>query len=220
VAPPVEELAAPATSRAAQDKVVVLQQVRIDSLDVTILKGGGRSVARWAGENGYSLSKDTPEILDFYSERSPYFMAAKFDPSAAREQGLNGGDGTPVHLTIPTPTPWVPLRILGTDKPAREIVAADVFLLTPSEPTLLARDGITIQRSERATDSLLDDLRSDRGMKWVPERMWLTYVTVAEAVEDLDYDLAIDVHGDVPDLADTGVQDGIWSAFNVLRGTR
>ena len=101
--------AAPGTN-----SVDVLQQTRIDSLDVTILRGGGTAVADWAAQQGFDLTSDTPDVLEFYSHRSQYFMAAKFDATAAVAQGLNSGDGIPVHLTIPVERPWVPLRILGT----------------------------------------------------------------------------------------------------------
>ena len=71
--------------------VDVLQQTRIDSLDVTILRGGGTAVADWDAQQGFDLTSDTPDVLDFYARRSPYFMAAKFDATAAVEQGLNSG---------------------------------------------------------------------------------------------------------------------------------
>src|SRR5262245_56212382 len=85
VSPPIAfdfETASPKAAGRSND-VQVLQQTRIDSLDITILKGGGHAVARWAKGNGFALTKDTPDVLDFYSSRSPYFMAAKFDASAA-----------------------------------------------------------------------------------------------------------------------------------------
>ena len=47
-------------------------------------------------------------------------MAARFDLTRAAEQGQSVGTGTPVHVTIPTDKPWVPLRILGLGKPADE----------------------------------------------------------------------------------------------------
>ena len=189
---------------AAAGKVEVLLETRIESLDVTILRGGGRAVAEWAADNDFTLTDDTPEVLEFYAQRSPYFMAARFDQRAAVAQGLGGGDGIPVHLTIPVKNPWVPLRILATGKPADEIVRADVFLLTDREPTLLHGDGVNIDRSEPASTSLLDDLRSDTGMGWVPEEAWLTFAQVNEPVRDLTYDLAIDAAGGTPDVRDAG----------------
>ena len=56
------------------------------------------------------------EVLDFYAERSPIFLAAVFDADAAAARGQAVGDGTPVHVTIPTDNPWVPLRILALGK--------------------------------------------------------------------------------------------------------
>jgi hypothetical protein len=193
-----------ATARLA-DSVQVLEEVRIDSLDVTILKGGGKAVADWAADQGFTLTEDTPEALEFYSRRSRYFMAAKFDAAAAVEQGFTSGDGIPVHLTMPVDRPWVPLHILSTGKPAEEIVQADVFLLTDEKPELLAGSGLTVESSERASSALLDDLRSDQNSSWVPERAWLTYLKLDAPVRDLSYDLATSVSGDAPSVVDTGL---------------
>lgn len=213
VAPPVLESAAARPLGVGEDKVEVLQQVRIDSLDVTILRGGGRAVARWANENGFDLPQDTPSVLEFYSERSPYFMAARFDATAALEQGLAGGDGTPVHLTIPLDHPWVPLRILSTAMPDDYPVKADVFLLTDREPQLMFGDGFSVQRSERASSSLLTDLRGDKGMGWVPEHMWFTYAKVDARAADVRLDLAIGARGESPDLVDLGIPRWLLSMF-------
>lgn len=195
-----------AEAASATNGVDVLQQTRIDSLDVTIVRGGGAAVADWAAQQGFDLTPDTPEVLEFYSRRSPYFMASKFDATAAVAQGLDSGEGIPVHLTIPVDRPWVPLRILGTGMPASEQVQADVFLLTDDEPALLAGPGLRLERSEPASGSLLDDLRADRGMSWVPRDMWFTYLKVDAAGGDLTYDLAAALsHDQAPAVHDTGV---------------
>ena len=180
----------------------VLQQVRIDALDITILKGGGAEIGIWAKQHGFRLPPDAPEVLDFYANRSPIFMAASFDADAAAERGQAVGDGTPVHLTIPTKNPWVPLRILGLGKAANETVEADVYLLTDLRPAMLpdpagrlASRGVKLAHSASATPSLLDDLRSDKGMGWVPSRAWLTKVEVDAHAGDLRFDLAIDASG-------------------------
>src|SRR5688572_12768327 len=78
---------------AASADAQVLMQVKIDALDITVLKGGGESVGRWATEHGFRLPPDAPEILDFYAARSPIFMAAIFDADAAKAKGQNIGDG-------------------------------------------------------------------------------------------------------------------------------
>ena len=185
----------------------VLLETQIDALDITVLRGGGDEVGTWALDNGFLLTPDAPEMLDFYGHRSEIFMAARFDASRAAELGQNAGDGTPIMLTIPTDAPWVPLRILSLGLDGSELVEADVFLLTDDEPDLLAGGpGLTIERSEEANAPLLDDLRSDAGMEWVPDEMWFTYVAVEAEASDLDYDLAVSADGSsLPTVADTGV---------------
>jgi hypothetical protein len=186
-------------SAVAADAEVLLEK-RISGLDVTILKGGGDAVGRWADENGFNLTPDAPEVLDFYAARSPIFMAARFDIDAATARGFQAGDGVPIHLTIPTPNPWVPLRILGLGKADAEVIEADVFLLTENEPSLLpwalpAR-GLFLERSEPASTDLLVDLRSDRGMKWLPaDDMWFSHLRIAATAGQLKHDLAIDSTG-------------------------
>ena len=185
----------------------VILETQIDALDITVLRGGGDEVGTWARENGFLLTPDAPEMLDFYGHRSEIFMAARFDASRAAELGQTAGDGTPIMLTIPTDAPWVPLRILSLGLGGSELVEADVFLLTDDEPDLLAGGpGLSLERSEPANAPLLDDLRSDVGMEWVPEEMWFTYLAVDAEARDLDYDLAVSADSaTLPELADTGV---------------
>ena len=192
---------------AASAEVDVLLETEVDALDITVISGGGDAVGEWAIENGFLLTPDAPEVLDYYAERSPVFMAAKFDAGRAAELGQGAGDSTPIMATIPTDDPWVPVRILGLGLDGDRTVEADVFLLTDDEPELLAGGtGMTLDRSEQANDPLLDDLRSDVGMEWVPEDMWLTYLTVDAPAEELDYDLAVSSRSGVtPSLTDAGV---------------
>jgi hypothetical protein len=187
-------LGAAGASPAAQ----VLMERKIDALNITVLKGGADEVGLWAKEHGFRLPPDAPEVLDFYAKRSPIFLAAQFDADAAKERGQQIGDGTPVHVTIPTPNPWVPLRILGLGKNAAERVDADVYLLTDIKPALLpggTRDGLRVEHNAAATDLLLSDLRSDKGMSWVPESGWLTKLAVDARADQLSFDLAIDASG-------------------------
>jgi hypothetical protein len=199
VAPPVESLrTVSAASAGAGGNAQVLLETRIDALDITVLKGGGQAVGEWATKNGFLLTPDTPEVLDFYARRSPIFLAARFNGDAARQKGVALGDGTPVHITIPTPNPWVPLRILGVGRQPAERINADVFLLTDQRPALLPGDaapGLALDRSAPATSRLLADLRTDKGMEWVPESMWLSYLKVDALPSQLTYDLAVDATG-------------------------
>jgi hypothetical protein len=188
----------PFAAEAAGD-AQVLMQVRIDALDITVLKGGAAEVGQWASKNGFRLPPDAPEVLDFYANRSPIFLAAVFDADAAKERGQELGDGTPVHITIPTPNPWVPIRILALGKTGQDRVEADVYLLTDRAPAFLpapsGSNGMTLDHSEAATDLLLDDLRSDKGMEWIPKSGWLTKIAIDAEAPQLSYDLAIDASG-------------------------
>ena len=176
-----------------------IAKYRIDALDVTVLKGGAAEVGQWASEHGFRLPPDAPEVLDFYAKRSPIFLAAVFDADAAKERGQGIGDGTPVHVTIPTPNPWVPIRILALGKTGADQIDADVYLLTDQAPAFLpaptGSNGMRLDHSDKATASLLDDLRSDRGMGWVPTTGWLTKIAVDASATQLSYDLAIDASG-------------------------
>jgi hypothetical protein len=201
-----------AAGAALAERATVLFETEIDALDVVVLEGGGTAVGNWAREHGFFLPPDAPEVLDFYAERSPIFMAVRYDADRAAEENLGAGDGTPVHLVIPTDNPWVPLRILGLGAGDVAPVEADVYLLTDLEPTLLPapvdpvgaallarvdrRPGLVLEQSVPASETLLADLRSDKGMQWLPaDDMWLTYLRVDAEAGDLTYDLAVDASG-------------------------
>jgi Uncharacterized protein conserved in bacteria (DUF2330) len=210
VQPPQRLSFALADAAAAPAAAEVILETKIDALEITVLRGGGDEVGQWAKEHGFALTPDAPEVLDFYAERSPIFMAARFDADEAAERGQAIGDGTPIHLTIPTDRPWVPLRILALGRQGLEPVEADVFLLTdagrppallpspaPAVLEQLGGTGLFLARSEPASELLLSDLRSDKGMKWIPQSsgMWLTYLRLNTTAESLGYDLAIDPSG-------------------------
>ena len=204
------------SARSAQ----VILTARIDALDITVIKGGGAEVGQWATDHGFRLSPDAPEILDFYADRSPIFLAAVFDGVAATQRGQRIGDGTPVHLTIPVAQPWVPLRILGLGKQPTDRVDADVFLLTDRRPALLPRvpsNGLQLLTDVKANPALLNDLRSDKGMSWVPADAWLTKIRVGGPAGDLRYDLAIDPTGiAIPSRVAAGLDAPIVPALPAL----
>jgi hypothetical protein len=206
VAPAAEDSVSFAEASVAGSAEVLLE-VEIDALDITVLRGGGDEVGVWAAEHGFLLSPDAPEILDFYAERSPIFMVARFNAERAADLAQEAGDSTPIMATIPTDDPWVPIRILGLGADGDTRIEADVFILTDDEPDLLAGGtGMTLQRSEAASEFLLDDLRSDVAMEWLPEDMWLSYLSLDSPAAELDYDLAISAtQGVAADFADTGV---------------
>jgi hypothetical protein len=201
-----------ALSRAEDASAKVLMTKRVSALDIVVLKGGGDEVGTWAKDNGFFLPPDAPEVLDFYAQRSPIFMAVRFNLARAEGKGLQAGDGIPVHVTIPTDRPWVPLRILGLGRGADETVEADVFLLNETKPLLMpgmdeagSSDGLVHERSEEASKALLTDLAGDRGMDWLPtEDLWLDYIRINTRAADLDHDLAISVDGETPSPVDAG----------------
>jgi Uncharacterized protein conserved in bacteria (DUF2330) len=201
--PQLEAAAAPVAFAAdARSKAEVLLKTRVDALDITILRGGGKAVGDWARERGFGLSVDAPEVLDFYAARSPIFMAASFDARAATARGQRLGDGTPIQLTIPTTDAWVPLRILGLGHQPSDAIQADLYLLTDRRPALLpepaaaGRPGVALERSQPASEQLLADLRADKGMGWVPASgMWLSYLRIDTTAGQLLHDLAVDTSG-------------------------
>src|SRR6185312_6267373 len=91
--------------------------------------------------------------------------------------------------------------ILGLGDSSDQKIDADVFLLTDKAPALLPQPctplgfGLIPLRSEQASDQLLADLRSDKGMEWVPPSMWLTAFRVGAQAARLQYDLAVDASG-------------------------
>jgi Uncharacterized protein conserved in bacteria (DUF2330) len=186
----------------ARDSAEELLKTRVDALDITVLRGGGRAVGDWARAHGFGLSVDAPEVLDFYAARSPIFMAASFDARRAAARGQRLGDGTPIHLTIPTANPWVPLRILGLGHRPADPIQADLYLLTDRRPALLpgpeapGARGVALERSGPAPTGLLADLRADKGMGWLPSSgMWLSYLRVDSTAGELTHDLAVDASG-------------------------
>ena len=198
---PVERFALQAAAEPAAKDVDVLQRVKVEALNIVVVRGGGRDVAAWAKENGFDLTPDTPRVMSSYSSQGAIFALAKFDNKEAVKRGLVEGSGTVIHFTIPMKAPWIPLRILALGKGPTEVVNADLYILTDDRPSLslngrLGDSGITVRKSEPASEQLLGDLRSDRGMKWLPAKgMWFTALTLESPAKALGYDLSIDGGG-------------------------
>src|SRR4029079_17702138 len=105
--------------------------------------------------------------------------------------------------------PWVPLRILGLGKSEEDVVQADAYLMTDVRPSLFPThvfSVLNVDYDQPASDSLLDDLRSDKGMDWVPNQAWLTKIGVNADPTELTYDLAVDASGQgTPSAVDAGL---------------
>ncbi|MFN2569176.1 MAG: DUF2330 domain-containing protein [Candidatus Dormibacteria bacterium] len=196
--------AAPAAAAAE-----VLQQVKIQALDVTVLRGSGQAVIDWCARNSFTLDDETRAHVLHYASGSPIFMAARYDVGAARSRGLRGGDGTPLLITMPTPRLWVPLEVLANDDTA---VGADLFLLTDEPPRtgeesfffsspvgreLSNAPGFVVRQQERIGDGLHRDLSTDRNMGWVRPGSWLTYLTLDAPSAAVTYDMTIDSSNDI-----------------------
>jgi hypothetical protein len=187
----------------AASPVQVLQQVKIDALDISVVRGGGPDVAKWAQKNGFDLTPDTPQVLGQYSDKGAIFALAKFDRVDATQRGLIEGQGEVIQFTIPTKAPWIPLKILALGKSGVELVDAELFVLTDHRPSFYPEIGsmpwMTVRADKPADTQLLTDLHGDRGMSWVPTSgMWFTALSIHTTAAQVSSDLAIDGGGPVP----------------------
>jgi hypothetical protein len=71
-----------------------------------------------------------------------------------------------------------------------------------------------------ARDLLLNDLRSDDKMEWVPQAGWLTKLRIDSRAADLSYDLAVDASGQgTPSRLAAGLSSGhrtlLFQSFDV-----
>ncbi|MGH7687274.1 MAG: DUF2330 domain-containing protein [Candidatus Dormibacteria bacterium] len=204
---PVPQFATALDDRAAAGAVVV-QQVQVEALDITVLKGSGQDVIDWCTQNGFTLPTETKDHLLRYAQASPVFMAAKYDNAAASARGMQSGDGVPLLVTMHTPQLWVPLEVLANDDDA---VNADLFLLTdqplqPAQPvpaftlppftfgstnSVDGAMGFTITGSKPLDAQLYGDLSSDRNMGWMPSSGWLTSLQLRAPGATVTYDLGV-----------------------------
>jgi hypothetical protein len=188
--------------------VEVLQQVKVEALDITVLRGSGQAVLDWAKQNGFITSDETRDHLKIYAQGSPIFMAAKYDASAARARGQLDGDGAPVLITMKTEHLWVPLEVLALGTPR---VQADLYLLTDKPvntsefnavigQSAVASEvpgapGFRVQTQEPVNATLFHDLSTDRNMGWVRQDSWLTYLSLDASSQSVTYDLGISPTG-------------------------
>ena len=121
VAPPRgRRRATPSTAADAAAGADVILETQIDALDITVLRAAATRSGSGRLDNGFLLTPDAPEVLDYYAERSPVFMAARFDAQRAADLGQGRATARPIMATIPTDDPWVPVRILGSASTASE----------------------------------------------------------------------------------------------------
>jgi Uncharacterized protein conserved in bacteria (DUF2330) len=184
---------------------IVVEQVQVEALDVTVLKGSGQAVIDWCTHNGFLVSAEIQNHLLRYASTSPVFMAAKYNTSIALQRHQAAGDGVPLQITMRTPQLWVPLEILAS---AGAPVNADLFLLTDRPlrtqsgiavvsrasdgATVDGAPGFTVAGAEPMGASLHRDLSIDRNMSWVRANGYLTYLTLNAPGARVTYDLGVD----------------------------
>jgi hypothetical protein len=199
--PFVLDLAFAAKSQAGS--VEVLQQVKVQALDITVLRGSGQAVLDWAKDNGFAIDAETHAHVLQYAKGSPVFMAAKYNAGRAQQQRLLFGDGAPVLITMKVAHPWIPFEVLA----AGQQVQADLYLISDlpvntSEWRAVAgvsgvgtavqgAPGFTLQSQERMPDSLYHDLSTDKNMAWVRPNTWLTYLTLDAPDDQVTYDMSV-----------------------------
>src|ERR1051326_3152063 len=186
----------------------VLQQVQIEALNVTILRGTGQAVLEWAHENNFLIDEETRAHLLASATGSSIFMAARYDVAAAQARGQLSGDGVAILIPMRTAHPWVPLEVLalGTSD-----VHADLYFLTDEPVTTSEMNAVVGQTSvgsqvpgaaglqvafqEQMNDTLYRDLSSDRNMSWVRPDGWLTYLTLDASSSSVTYDMGVSARG-------------------------
>ena len=196
------------TAASSADQAQVLEQVKIEALNITVLRGSGQAVLNWASSNNFFLNDETRSHLLTYAQGSPIFMAAKFDTSAARARHQLQGDGTPILITMRTEHIWVPLEVLALDG---QQVQADLYLLTdkpvntsdfgalvgqsPVGTQIPGAPGFQVSFQEKMNSTLYHDLSTDRNMGWVWPSGWLTYLNLNAPAPAVTYDLGISPTG-------------------------
>ena len=196
------------TDAAVAQSAAVLQRVKIEALNITVIRGSGQEVLNWAAGNGFIVDSETRSHLLVYAKASPIFMAVKFDTSAAKARHELEGDGTPILITMKTPHIWVPLEVLALDG---QQVQADLYLLTDHplytsdfdafagqssvNSTVGNAQGFTMPFQEKMTSTLYHDMSTDRNMGWVWPDSWMTYLTLNAPSDSVTYDLGVSSSG-------------------------
>ncbi len=193
-----------APASATMGSAQVLQQVQIEALNVTVIKGSGEEILHWASQNGFFITGDTRTHLLAYAKGSPIFMAAKYDTQIATERHQLQGDGVPLLITMKTKHPWVPLEVLALDG---QEVQADLYFLTDMPLNISdlnakigqsavgsdipGATGFKVAFQEQMPEQFYKDLSRDRNMGWVRPDSWFTYLSLDAPSEQVTYDLGI-----------------------------
>jgi hypothetical protein len=189
---------------AASNSAQVIEQVQVEALNVTIIKGSGQEIVAWVVKNGFTLDEETHDHLMVYAQGSPIFMAAKYDTHLAQQRHQLQGDGVPLLITMKTAHPWVPLEVLAL---GNQQVEADLYFLTDMPlntsdlnahigqsavgSTVPGATGLKLVFQEQMNDQLYHDLSTDRNMSWVWRNSWFTYLSLDAPSPQVTYDLGV-----------------------------
>jgi hypothetical protein len=193
-----------AQAASAPSSAQVIQQVQIEALNITVIRGSGQQIINWATSNGFFVPDDARAHLLAYANASPIFMAAKYDTAAVQARHQLAGDGVPVLITMKLPAIWVPLEVLALDG---QSVNADLYFLTdeplntsawnakigqsPVGSQIPGAPGLEVDFQEPMNSSLYHDLSTDRNMGWVWPNSWLTYLNLNAPSGQVTYDMGI-----------------------------
>ena len=159
-------------------------KVKIDALDITVLKGGAaddRQVGQGPRLPAPARRARGPRLL---REAQPDLPRRGVRRRRGRRRAASrSATGRPSTSRSRPTNPWVPLRILALGKTGSR--AGRRRRLPPDRPRPGAAAGADRRRTASASmpasawpTACSDDLRSDRGMEWVPTSGWLTKVAV------------------------------------------
>ena len=179
----------------------ILQQVQVQALDITVLRGSGQGVLDWASQNGFSIDAETHAHVLQYAKGSPVFMAAKYNAGRASKQRLLFGDGAPVLVTLKVPHPWIPFEVLAagqqadlyllSDKPVNTSSWRAMFGVSGVGTNVAGAEGFTLKFQEKMTDALYRDLSTDKNMSWVRRDSWLSYLSLDAPDSKVTYDMSV-----------------------------
>jgi uncharacterized protein (TIGR03382 family) len=99
--------------------VQVLAQDSVGPYDYAILKGtSGEEIVQWLNDNKYNQPKATVPLVQSYAKQDYVFVALKL------KKDKGAGDLVPVTLTIPEPSPCLPIRLTAlATQPDMPIIA-------------------------------------------------------------------------------------------------
>ena len=169
-------------------------EVTIDALDLTVLRGGADEVGTWATDHGFRLPPDAPEVLEFYAQRSPIFLAAAFDGEAAagprpeRRRRDAGPHHDPDRQPVGPAAHPRPRQDRGRGRRGRRLPAdrpAPAMLPAPT-----GFNGMTLEHAPPASDGCSRTCGPTAAWNGCPSEAWLTKVALDAEAPQFGYDLA------------------------------